>query len=87
MFKVFLNILVSIFNFLKYPIFIVVGLVVLFYLLIFINIVIGLFKGKRFKKGSHQKAKEHGFLRKIFIDLPHQYTEDMFNKDPDAFRL
>lgn len=87
MFNIFWNIMLSIFNFLKIPIFILIGLVVLFYLLIFINIVIGLFKGKRFKKGSHQKVKEHGFLRKIFIDFPHQYSEDMFNKDPDSFRL
>lgn len=87
MFKVFWNIILSILNFLKIPIFIAIGVVVLFYLLIFINVGIGLFKGKRFKKGSHKKIKEHGFLRKIFIDLPHQYAEDMFNKDPDAFRL
>ena len=87
MFKVFLQMLATIFGFLKYPLFIVIGLVVLFYLLIFINVIIGLFKGKRFKKGTHKKVKEHGFLRKIFIDLPHQYSEDMFNKDPDAFRL
>lgn len=87
MFKVFLQMLVSIFGFLKYPIIALIGLVVLFYLLIFINVIIGLLKGKRFKKGTHQKIKKHSFLRKIFIDLPHQYSEDMFNKDPDAFRL
>lgn len=87
MFKVFLNMLVSIFGFLKYPFFILLGLVALFYLLIFINVIIGLFKGKRFKKGVRRNIKKHGFLRKIFIDLPHQYSEDMFNKDPNAFRL
>lgn len=87
MFDVFLSIIFGIFNLLKIPIFIIGGLVVLFYLLIFINIIIGLFKGKRFKKGTHKKVKEHGFFRKIFIDLPHQFAEDMFNKDPDSFRL
>ena len=87
MLKIFWNILLSILNFLKVPIFILVGIVVLFYLLIFINIIIGLFKGKRFKKGAYRKIKEHGFFRKILIDLPNQYVEDMFNKDPDAFRL
>lgn len=87
MFKVFFNMLVSIFGFLKYPIIIIIGAVILFYLLIFINIIIGLFKGKRFKKGVRRNLKKHSFLRRIFIDLPYQYSEDMFNKDPDAFRL
>ena len=87
MFKIFLNMLVSIFGFLKYPVFILIGIVLVFYLLIFFNVIIGLFKGKRFKKGVRRNIKKHGFFRKIFIDLPHQFTEDMFNKDPDAFRL
>lgn len=87
MFKVFLNMLVSIFSFLKYPIIIIIGAIVLFYILIYINVIIGLFKGKRFKKGVRRNVKKHGFLRRIFIDLPHQYAEDMFNKDPDSFRL
>lgn len=87
MFDILWKMLLVIFDFLKYPILIVVGIVVLFYLLIFVNVIIGLFKGKRFKKGVRRNIKKHGFLRKIFIDLPHQYSEDMFNKDPDAFRL
>jgi len=87
MFDVFLGIIFNILEFLKYPIFFIIGLVVLFGLLVFFNIVIGLIKGKRFKKGSHRKTKKHGFFRRIFIDLPHQYSDDMFNKDPDSFRL
>lgn len=87
MFKVFFNMLLVILDFLKIPIFIVVGLVLLFYIVVFLNITIGLCKGKRFKKGTHKKIRGHSFLRKIFIDLPHQFTEDLFNKDPDEFRL
>lgn len=87
MFKILLNMFVSIFGFLKYPIFALIGIVSLFYLLIFINIVIGLFKGRRFKKGTYRKIKKHGFFRKIFLDLPKQFCDDMFNKDPDSFRL
>ena len=87
MFKVLWNIILTILDFLKIPILILIGLIALFYLLISINVGIGLFKGKRFKKGTHKKVKKHGFFRKIFIDLPHQYSEDMFNKDPDEFRI
>lgn len=87
MFKVFFNIILSILDFLKIPILITLGVLAIFYLVIGINIIIGLCKGKRLKKGEHKKIKKHGFFRKIFIDLPHQFTEDMFNKDPDEFRL
>lgn len=87
MFDIFINMFLGFFSFLKYPLYFILGVFAIFILLCFINIIIGLFKGKRFKKGTHRKVKEHGFLRKIFIDLPHQYSEDMFNKDPDAFRL
>ena len=87
MFSIFFNIILSILNILKLPILVILGILGLFYLVLFFNIIFGLYKGKRFKKGTHKKAKEHGFFRKIFIDLPRQYTEDLFNKDPDAFRL
>lgn len=86
MFKAGFKVLWSLISCLKYPIFIFLGVVILFYLLCFINIIIGLFKGKRFKKGSHILVKKHGFFRKIFIDLPHQFVNDLFDKDPDFFK-
>lgn len=87
MFDILWKMILIIFDFLKYPIFIAIGIVVLFYLLIFINVIIGFTKGKRFKKGVRRNIKKHSFLRKILIDLPRQYSEDMFNKDPDSFRI
>ena len=74
MLSMFFEILLGFFSWLKYPIYFIVGVVALFYLLVFINVIIGFIKGKRFKKGSRRFVKKHSFLRKIFID-----------KDPDAF--
>lgn len=85
MLKNMLSILWAFISWLRYPIYIFIGVIILFYLLVFINVIIGFCKGKRFKKGEYHKLKKHSFLRKILIDLPNQYTDDLFNKDPEAF--
>lgn len=86
MLKSFIAIMWGFVSWLKYPIYIVLGLIGLFYILVFINIVIGLIKGKRFKKGHRVRVKKHSFLRKLVIDLPKQFVSDMFEKEPDFFR-
>lgn len=70
---------------LKYPLYVILGILALFMILCFINIIIGLIKGKRFKKGKHNIVKKHGLLRRIFIDLPKQFVNDLFDKDPEFF--
>lgn len=86
MLKAFWNVLWGFIVWLKYPIFIILGLLALFYLLCFINIVIELIKGRRFKKGYHNIVRKHGFFRKILIDLPKQFVSDMFDRDPEFFK-
>lgn len=86
MFKNILQILWSFVSWLKYPIIFVFLLIFLFYILVSINIFIGLIKGKRFKKGTHIRVKKHSILRRLFIDLPKQYAEDRFNLDPNFFK-
>lgn len=85
MLKSFLKIGWSLVSWLKYPILFVLILYVIFMFMCTIFIFIGLKQGKRFKKGSIQKVKNHSFLRKIFIDAPKQIVEDKFNQDPDFF--
>lgn len=70
---------------LKYPIIFIFVLYAIFMLMCVIFTLIGFKQGKRFKKGSRQKVKKHGFLRQIFIDAPKQIVEDKFNQDPDFF--
>ena len=84
--NMFWSMLMVFWNFLKYPVYLILILLLLFILLCFIFIVIGFIKGKRFKKGSRRVVKKHGFFRRLLIDLPKQFVEDLFAKDPDFFR-
>lgn len=86
MLEIGFNILWGFISFLKYPLYFVLGILALFIILCFINIIIGFIKGKRFKKGKHNIVKKHGFLRKLFIDLPKQYVNDLFDRDPEFFK-
>lgn len=71
---------------LKYPLYAILILVAIFSLLCTINVVIGLAQGKRFKKGQHNIVKKKSLLRRIFIDLPKQFVNDMFERDPEFFK-
>lgn len=88
--NVYLSTLIAIFqvffNLVKYPIICLVIAIILFYLLIFVNIVIERLHGKRIDKGSHKRIKEKSFFRKIFIDLPHRIALDKFNRKADFFK-
>lgn len=84
--KIFFEIIWAFIEWLKYPIIICISIIAIFFILIYINIGLGILKGKRFKKGSYHKVKEHSIFRRLFIDLPYRISEDMFNKDPDVFR-
>ena len=79
MFKIIVDLL-------KYPFYGILILLAIFAFLIAINIAIGLVQGKRFKKGEHNIVKKEGFLKRIFIDFPHQFVEDLFDRDPEFFR-
>ena len=70
----------------KYPLYLIGICFGLFVFLVMINIIIELLKGKRFKSGEHNRVKKHGFFRRIFIDCPHQFVIDMFDRDPEFFR-
>lgn len=80
------NVLWAFVSWLKYPIILVLFLIFIFYLLVYINIGIGLLKGRRFIKGKHIKIKKHSIFRRLFIDLPKQFADDRFNLNPEFFR-
>lgn len=86
MFNIFISILKAFWQLLKIPIYLILIILAVFSLLCLINIIYGLLQGKRFKKGKHNIIKKHGFLRKIFIDLPIQFVNDLFNRDPEFFK-
>lgn len=84
--KIFFEIMWALVSWLKYPIILVVALVLLFFTLVYINVFIGLLQGKRFKKGQHNKVKKRSVFRRLFIDLPKRVSLDMFDRDPESFR-
>lgn len=85
MLKSFLKVGWALVEWLKYPIILILIVYAIFMFMCLIFTLIGFKQGKRFKKGSRQKLKKHGFLRQIFIDAPKQIVEDKFNQDPDFF--
>lgn len=84
--KIFFEIMWAFISWLKYPLILIFALFILFYSLVYINIFIGLLQGKRFKKGEHHKVKKRSIFKRLFIDLPYRVSEDMFARDPEAFR-
>lgn len=86
MWSIMFSIIKMIVQLLKYPFYALIILIAIFSFLISVNIVIGLAQGKRFKKGQHNIVKKKSFLRRIFIDFPKRFTDDLFDKDPEFFK-
>lgn len=86
LFKIIKDMLVVFLGFLKIPFLILAGILVFFMFLIGINVIVNLLQGKRLQKGtSKQVVKKRGILRKLFIDFPKRFVDDIFERDPDFF--
>ena len=86
MFDMILGVLKGIWIIIKYPLYFIAICFSVFLFLVLINVIIELLKGQRFKKGEHHIVKKHNIFRRIFIDCPHQFVIDMFNREPDFFK-
>lgn len=80
------NMVKMIVKMLQYPFYALIIVIALFSFLVSINVVIGLAQGKRFKKGLHNIVKKKSFFRRLLIDFPKQFTDDLFEKDPEFFK-
>ncbi len=69
----------------KYPIYFVFACFCVFFFLVSVNIVIGFARGKRLKKSNHNRVKKKSMFRRIFIDTPKQFVDDLFDKESDFF--
>lgn len=85
MMKIFFNLLLGLFSIIKYPLYLILTIIVIFFVLCSFWFVLGLAKGKRLKKGEHRIVKKENFFYKIFVKLPKQVVEDFFDRDPDFF--
>lgn len=83
MVKTFFDILWVVF---KYPLYVVLVLSAVWLIMVFTNIGIDMFSGKRFKRGQHNPPKKMSVLYQLFVAAPRAYVKDMFDTDPDFFR-
>ena len=86
MWSIMFSLIKMIVQLLKYPFYALIILIAIFSFLISVNIVIGLAQGKRFKKGQHNIVKKKSFFRRVFIDFPKRFTDDLFDKDLEFFK-
>ena len=86
MLKSTINMIISFFKMLKYPLYAFLIVVGLFTLLVFINVVILYFKGVRPEKGSRVRIKKPSIFKRIFYLAPKQYAYDIVTLPPDFFK-
>ena len=86
MLNAFGNLLKSFIDVLKYPIYILIGLIGIMFLLIMLNIIMLLIKGKRFKKGNRNYVKRRSIIKRLLFDAPKRIAEDIIDRDPEFFR-
>lgn len=80
------NLIKSIIDVLKYPIYILIGIMSIMFILVMVNIIILLVKGKRFKRGKHNVVRRKSIFRRLLIDAPKRIAEDIIERDPEFFR-
>ena len=86
MWSIMWSMIKTIVMFLKYPFYALIIILALFSFLVSVNVVIGFVHGRRFKKGQHNVVKNKSFFRRILVDFPKQFTDDLFERDPEFFR-
>ena len=85
MLDAFINVFKVLFDIIKYPLYLILLLLAVFVFLCSFWFVLELCEGKRLKKGSRKFVKKEGFFKRLFIKLPKQIVNDIFEKDPDFF--
>lgn len=70
---------------LKYPVFFVLAVLILFFADCMVWYIIRYAKGDRVNKGSVRKLPKRSLLLKVFVDAPRQYVDDIYNRKPDYF--
>lgn len=73
-------------EFLKYPIYIILGLILIFAISCTIFLIKGLLEGRKIPKGGRRKLREPNILIKLFYLVPKQFIEDIFNRPEDFFK-
>lgn len=86
MLHTFFTICKTFFLLVKYPLFFMVGVCLLFFLICMWFYLVRFIKGDRVNRGSIKRVKKRPFLIRILFDAPRQYVDDLFASKPDFFR-
>lgn len=86
MIKMFTSLLSTFWAILKIPIILISVFCIFFVILVYVNVVISKFHGRKLRRSHRLISVKKSFFRKLFIDAPKQVAEDMFNRDPDFFK-
>ncbi len=87
MFDVFINLVLMIWNLLKYPFYFILIIISIIFILFIINITYEILINKReFNKSRRIKVKKVSFFNKLFVQLPKILCEDFLNFNPDFFK-
>lgn len=70
----------------KWPVYLILGVILFFYLSCMFWTVVRFIKGDRIQRGSVRKLPKRSALIRIFYDAPRQYVADMYSRKPDFFR-
>jgi len=74
------------FEWFKFPIFLILCIILTFSILISIDLFLLFKSGKRFNKSSIKKIKPRNFFEKLFIDFPKIYAQDLIDFNPEHFK-
>lgn len=85
MFSMLFTVIEIFIGFLKYPIFVILGILLIFVLSCTLFLVKGLLKGRKIPKSGRRKLKEPNLLIKLFYLIPKQIIEDLFNRPENFF--
>lgn len=83
--KILQSLINIIWQILYIPIIVLFAFIFVFFILVTINLIIGRIKGRKLPVKEKIKVRKRNAFLKIFVDLPKQYAEDMFNREPDWF--
>ena len=86
MLDAFLSMCLVILNMLKWPILIVLAIILVFYFDCLFWYFVRYFKGDRVQHGSVRKLPKRSAFLRIFYDAPRQYVDDIYHRKPDFFQ-
>jgi len=82
------DLLIKFWNLLKWPLFVILAIYLVFFILYLIHLIIELKKAnKRFKdiSGVHVHKKKRSRFKQLFYDFPRMMAIDRINRNPEAF--